>query len=284
MNKTGIICDLTYTRHPCFRNYYHAIVSLYGATRIVNSPIDLNGLDILFIGDDHWYEHKIIWQQPDFIDKCNADSIKVVVFTTERILNSSFPWNIENLEFLKKFNEVYHYTIDVDDCIELGTKLNRVRMSRRYKDYIKVPDEKIDKIVFVGNTNCLCSSYEARIKTLTAISDLIYLHMIPPTIETWEEYMATIAQYRFVLSPLGNGNSFPMRFYEILLAKSIPIQQVRENTLQYYDIEANLTDCIYFREASELPEKIKNFTLSRSDTEFWLEDYIKELMEGEGLL
>ena len=284
MKKVGIICDLEYTRHPCFRNYYHAIVSIYGLSRIVKTPIDLDGLDILFIGDDHWFNHKTIWQQPEFIDKCNTDKIKIVVFTTEKILNSHFPWNTENLEFLRKFNEVYHYTIDVDDCIELGTKLNRIRMSKRYKDYIEIPDKKIDKVVFIGNIDCACSSYEGRIKTLEEIKGLMPLYIIPPTMETWEEYMATIAKYRFVLSPLGNGNLFPMRFYEILLIKSIPIQQVKENTLQYYDTEAGLKDCIYFQEASELPEKIKNFTSDRSNTELWLEDYIEGLLKEENLI
>ena len=284
MKKVGIICDLEYTRHPCFRNYYHAIVSIYGLSRIVKTPIDLDGLDILFIGDDHWFNHKTIWQQSEFIDKCNADKIKIVVFTTEKILNSHFPWNIENLEFLRKFNEVYHYTIDVDDCIELGTKLNRVHMAKRYKNYIHIPVEKIDEVVFVGSTYCACSSYDKRLKTLEEIKKLIPLRIIPPNMGTWEEYMRTISQYRFVLSPPCNGNFFPMRFYETLLVGSIPIHQVGENTLQYYDTEAVLPDCIYFQDVNELPEKIKNFPLMRSTSEFWLDDYIETLLKKENLI
>ena len=96
--------------------------------------------------------------------------------------------------------------------------------------------------------------------------------------------MQTIARYRFVLSPIGNGNTFPMRFYEVLLVKSIPIHQIRENTLKYYDIEAEYDDCIYFKEPEELQDKIKESTLLTSHNEFWLEDYIKKLLTEDGLL
>lgn len=284
MKKVGIICDLNYSRHPLFKNYYYAIEYLYGATRLVTTINDLYDLDILFIGDDHWITHKLIWQDEDFIKRCNVLNIKVVVFTTEKILNSNFPWNVQINESLMLFNKLYHYTIDVDDCIALKTKLNRVLISRHYKNYFPPQEEKLDKIVFIGRTDCTWGSYSNRSETLRELAEVISIDILPSTIETWEEYMQTIARYRFVLSPIGNANTFPLRFYETLLVRSIPLHQITENTLQYYDIEAGFDDCIYFKDPGELPEKIKNCTITHSYNELWLEDYIKNLLKGDELL
>ena len=96
--------------------------------------------------------------------------------------------------------------------------------------------------------------------------------------------METLAKYRFVFYPIGNGNFLAFRFYEILLAKSIPICQVRKNTLKYYDIEAKFDDCIFFEQVEELPEKIQNFTLQHSSSELWAEDYLGKILKRDGLL
>jgi hypothetical protein len=96
--------------------------------------------------------------------------------------------------------------------------------------------------------------------------------------------MKTIAGYRFVLSPIGNGNFFTMRFYETLAVGSIPVHQIRNNTLQYYDLEAKFDDCIYFEEPLELKEKIYNFTPLVSHNKLWMEDNVEMLLKKDGLL
>ena len=285
--KVGIICDLDYTRHPCFKNYFYAIEYLYGSIKLVKSPDDLVGLDILFIGDDHYYFHKLVWLNHEFVKSCNDNEISVVVFTTEKILNSCFPWNMENYNRLQDIKKLHHYTIDVDDCEAFGTKLNRVLISKHYRDKVwisKVDDYKTDKIVFIGSTTCFSGSYDKRIETLGKIAEAIPMETIPSTIDSWTEYLQVIGKYRFVLSPLGNANAFPMRFYETLLVGSIPVHQIKDNTLNYYDIEAQFDDCIYFKEPEELPDKINGCTLLRSNREFWMEDYLEKILKEDGLL
>lgn len=283
--NVGIICDLSYSRHRQFRNYYHAIETLYGTPRIITTPEGLQGLDILFVGDDHFYNHKPILIQPGFVNKLNKDKIKTVVFTSEKIFGSSFPWNEDNYHFLQTINDLHHYTYDVDDCKKIGTKLHRLAMSKYYSDYSLLNiDNKKDAVVFIGSTVCDHNSYDARVNTLNKIQKLIPINIIPPTIPSWGAYMNLLANYRFVLSPLGNAHALVTRFYEVLLVKSIPIQQITDETFKYYDIEAGFEDCIFFKDPEEIPDKIKNFTLQSSYSELWLEDYLKTLLTKDGLL
>lgn len=270
----GIICDLDYSRHILFKNYYFAIQNLYSTVKLVETIEDLNGIDMLFIGDDHYRIHKAILWQEGFIDKCNSDNIKVVVFTTERIFNSAFSWNEDNYRKLMTIKSLYHYTSDVDDCIKLGVKLNRMLISKHFK---KVESEKLDQIVFIGSKEN--DSYKERRDCIKIVDPIII-----ESIDTWENYINTIARYRFVFCPSGNNNAFTMRFYECLLVGSIPVQQVKENTLNLYNIEAGFKNCLYFQNPEEVSDKIKNCIFTNSDINFWLEDYLQVILTEDGLL
>lgn len=278
----GIIFDTTYTAHHLFYSYFFSVSNIFGLTKNVKTLKDLDGIEMLFIGDDHFESHKKVWQQEGFIEKCNADGIKVVVFTNERILESFFPWNKDNLIKLKKFKNLYHYAIDVDDCKKLGLKLNRQSLSRTFRDEISFKDiEKKNKVVFIGRTNG--KSYRERRIILDYIQKVIEVDIIEAKIPEWEDYMRTIAGYRFVLSPIGNGNFFPMRFYEALAVYSIPIHQVRENTLDLYDIERGYDDCIFFSRPKDIKAKIQNCTLTRSHNMIWMEDNMETLFNQDNL-
>lgn len=280
-----MICDLSFSRHRQFRNYYHALESLYGDVRIVTSVEGLTGLDILFIGDDHFYNHKPILTASGFVEQCNLLGIEVVVFTSEKMFGSAFPWNEDNYKFLQSIRLLHHFAYDVDDCEKAGLKLHRLAMSKYYKNCVDVNVEtKLDQIVFIGSTTCTHDSYKERIDTLTKIQKLVPVDVIKPDIEYWEDYMKVLSKYRFVLSPLGNANTLVTRFYETLLVKSIPIQQVKDNTLKWYDIEARFRDCIFFKNPEELPEKINNCTLQQSSSEIWIEDYFEKILTEKGLL
>lgn len=281
MNVVGIICDLEYSRHHLFRSYYYSVKNLYGLPKRVKGIEDLQGLRLLFIGDDHYGPHKEIWQGKGFIEECNKRSIHVVVMTNERIMDAFFPWNKEIFIHLRKFNHLTQYVNDVDDCTKLGLKLNRQAMSRSLAPINSFPEKK-NRMVFVGNVKC--GSYQERVMVLKEIQKVMEVDIIAATIPTWEDYMKTIAGYRFVFSPIGNGNFFPMRFYEALAVGSIPVHQVRNNTLQYYDLERGFDDCIYFEEPNELKEKIRNFTLSTSHNVLWMEDNLEIRLKEDNLL
>jgi len=284
MNKIGIICDLNNSRHPLLKSYYHSVKNIYeDVPKIVMNADDLDGVELLFIGDDHYQVHKDVLHKEGFIDRCNVDGIKVVVFTNEKIFNSYFPWNEDNCKIVQTIKNLYHYTIDVDDCKRLGTKLARSAPSKTFKPFTEtLSKDKIDKAVFIGKTGRQCASYTERSIMLRKAG--IEIDILPPTLPNWSAYMTELSKYRFVFSPIGNGNFFTMRFYEALAVNSIPIHQVREDTLDYYDIEATFDDCIFFQKVEEIPEKIKTFTQKTSHNILWMEDMIELLLKKDGLL
>ena len=63
-----------------------------------------------------------------------------------------------------------------------------------------------------------------------------------------------------------------------MLVNSIPIQQIKANTLKHYDIENKFEDCIFFENASEIYEKMRNITLEKSYNNIFLEDQIKNIL------
>jgi len=282
MSKVGIICDLMYKRHHLFQSYYHSVTHFYGPLKVVKTVPDLEGLEILFIGDDHYQVHKEVWQQNGFIRYCNIHKIKVVVLTNEKILNSFFPWNKDNLLRLKELDYLYHYTNDVDDCDLLGLKLNRQAMSKFFKPYINIPKNKKDKVLFIGRTDC--ASYVERKEVIREVQKYLEMDIVSSTIPLWEDYLNLISEYKYVLSPIGNGNFFPMRFYEALAVKSIPIHQVRGNTLDLYNIESKFEDCIFFKNPAELKDKLRNFTSPDTRNELWMEDNLEVLLKLDNLL
>ena len=284
MNNVGIICDLENNKHPLLKSYYHSVVNLYGAEPIiVTCSADLEGIDLLFVGDDHYIPHKTILHAPDFIDRCNSDNIKVVVFTNERIFDAYFPWNVDNYKAITKIKNLYHYAIDVDDCKKLGIRLCRSAPSKYFAPKLaSLEKDKTDSTIFIGKTNQQCKSYNERGEVLRDAGILIFIH--PPTVSTWAKYMRMYSGHRFVFSPIGNGNFFTMRFYEALAVGSIPIHQVRHDTLEYYDIEAKFDDCIFFEDPREVPEKVKNCTFKKSHNVLWMEDWMKVLLTDDNLL
>ena len=275
MLNVGTICDLSFSRHPQFKSYFYALEKMFGSVKLVNGKSDLLGIDILVVGDDHYEPHRNILQSTGFIECCNTLGIKVVVLTTEATLNSRFPWDIKTLDYLSQINMLYHFTADVDDCIALGIKVHRISISCNYENIYSYSDKK-NKAVFIGSMG---THYEERKATLEFLNKAINIDIIRAGVPTWMDYMKILSQYRFVLSPIGCGNFLPTRFYEALAVGSIPIQQVRNNTLDYYDIEKGFDDCIFFENPSEVQQKIKECSLPVSHNRLWTEDNLKIIFE-----
>lgn len=265
--NVGIINDTSYTGSITVSNYWYAIQNLFENVKIIKSANDLNGLDILFIGNDHFGGHLGIWNNDYFINTCNNLGIKVFVHTCEYIHTKVFPWNIDIQRNIEKFHNIAQRVIDVNDAIILNKKIARCLCSKFYKDKITIPETKINKCVFIGTT------YDHRVKLISDLSKKIEIDTFPKDLKSWEEYMSIIAQYRFVLSPYStDSNTFHLKFYEALLVDSIPIHQIHENTLQHYTVEAQYDDVIYFINGEEIPEKVANCKYEKSYHKPWLEE------------
>lgn len=280
--KIGLIYNLEDDKHILFKSYYHSISSFYKNIKKINDLNDLSDIKMLFIGDEHFIPHRKVWKNINFINRCNNLNIKVVIFNNEKIMDSDFPWNEENQGYINKFNNVYQYVSDIDDVIKLNKRFNRMPPSKYIKNFINNIDvnNKMNKAIFIGNIQ-----YKNRCNILNSINSIIETDIIESSINmSWGKYINKLSKYKFVISPFGNAHFFPMRFYEILLVKSIPIQEIKHNTLQYYDIESKYDDCIFFENILELDDKINNFKLDCSHNMLWLEDNMEILLKESGLL
>lgn len=279
MKRAGIICDLSFEKHTQFKNYYYALTEVYGSIRIVYSIKDLEGLDVLFIGDGCFGPHMDVYQQKGFLPACDEKEISVVLFSSEKINSSRFPHVYGLYQQISKCKKFYQYNYDVDDVEIFKSKLHRLSMSRHYKDYLRLRSiPKQNKVIFFGTI------YSWRRPVLEYISSHFELDVFNSDNRSWEEYLKLIAGYRFVLSPLGDANALVTRFYETLLVGSIPLQQVKENTLLHYDIESTFRDCIFFRDVKKLSGKLVDFDLQSSSSEIWLEDYLTTILKEDNLL
>jgi len=276
--KIGIICDLGYKKSICMANYYHALCNIFDDVKTIKNVEDLKDIEVLFIGNDHYEPHKTIWKNDNFINICNSNQIKVCVYTAENILHSIYPHNIKIQRDLERFDNLYQRVIDPDDAIILNKKIARCSCSKHYKDAISIPPQKMNKCVFIGYM------YDHRRNLINKLKHNIDIDVIEP-IESWQEYMSTLAKYRFVLSPNSYvANCFHLKFYEALLVNSIPIHQVHDNTLEYYPIEAKYEDALYFKTGDEIPDLIKNCSVETSYNKPWLEDELIDFFEEHDII
>lgn len=278
--NVGIICDLTFEKHIGINNYFYAINNIFENVKLVNDTNDLDDIDILFIGNEHFQPHRKIWQSQLFQKKCNLNNIKIVIFSCERIFNSSFSHNVEIQKSLQQFDNLYQYAIDVDDVEILGCNLLQASISKKYSDVITHQDKE-NKCAFLGRTDCF--SYGERKDLINNINKDIEIVFLKKQ-EKWVDYIKELSKYRFVLSPLGNANSLNLKFYEILLAKSIPIQQIRNNTLLHYKEESKFDDCVFFENVCEIKNKIINCTLQTSINMVYLESHITKLLKKDKII
>jgi hypothetical protein len=139
-------------------------------------------------------------------------------------------------------------------------------------------------MVFIGSTSCPQGSYDNRKKALEEINKVIPMTIIDNGKLNWEDYMRTIAGYRFVLCPLGNSNFLTMRFYEVLAVGSIPVQQISQDISTYYNIESKFDDCVFFDKVSEIKSKMDACNILTSHNEYWAEDNLQRILKEDHFL
>jgi hypothetical protein len=272
MKNVGIICYLPYTRSIVISIYYYAIKNIYGNVRIIEKPSDLDGLDIVIIGNDHFGYHTLIWDNDEFVNKCNNNNIQVIVIGAEKIKNTVYPHNEKLLNTLSKIKNLKHYVWDVEDAKLLNKEILGYAPSLYYKNCVDTKNKK-NKCLFIGQYQP--SQYEERRKILSTINNYIETDIITDFQGDWKDYLQLYAGYKYALCPIsGTSNAIPFRFYEAMLVDTIPILQVRSDTLAYHSDESKLKDCIFFQQADELKDILLNFNADRCHSKLWLEDKI----------
>jgi hypothetical protein len=275
----GIICDLTFKYHWLQENYYLSLKNIFDEIKIINNENDLDSIEKLFICDEHFTTNKKIWMSDKFIEKCNVLKIQVIIFNNEKIFNSFFPWNEDIQKNVDKFKYKIQFVYDINDALIIGTEVNKTYMSKEYKkifDVLKNGDKK-NKLIFIGNYSN--ATYVNRIQLLNDIKNKFDVDILPSdSNRTMKEYFDLINKYKYVLSPIGNGDFIPMRFYETLLVGSIPVQQFLNNKLlNFFDEEKKIA--IFFNDVNKLS---LNDNLRKID--YYMEDYMTNVLQKYNII
>ena len=242
--KIGVIADLQLEQ---LASYYEAARNIFENVRLVKSKADLKGIDAVLCGNDHFQPHRDIWENDEFIEEVNQLSIPFFAHTVEHIDSKVFPWNLKIQANLNKFSKLRQRCWDVNDAKKYGTKLARVLISENYlKNYEP------------------CRNKNRKVDTI-------------PRIEiSYRTFLSILASYKFIFSPLSiSSTGLPGRFYEALAVGSCPIQQVANETLGAYSLEASFQDAIFFKDIKEVGDKANNHHLTETANVMTLEEELK---------
>ncbi len=279
--NVGIICERSYQRSLLIENYYYVIKNIYGDVKHVKDINDLNEIDILFIGNEHFGFHRNIWFNGDFLNRCNDLKIKVVIIGGEKILNTHYPECILMQQAIESIKDHHQYVWDVDDAIAMNKKIIGYPMSKHYKQFFNCT-EKNNKCLFIGQYTH--PVYKERQHVLDKVKNYVDTVIMTDLPNNWQDYLNIYCGYKYSLCPISTySNGIPTRFYEALLTNCIPILQVRKNTLEFYKEESQVKEAIFFEDVDELQEKIKNHPYERCETQIWGEDKMKKLFKEDGI-
>ena len=275
--KIGIICDLSATYNIAIQNFWYTLNNIFHDVKMVKNVYDLKGLEYLFIGNEHYIPHKSVWNNKSFIDECNRENIKVIVWCGEQIHTPFYPNNLESQKSIEMFKNCYQVVMDVNDAKILNKEIISTPFSYNFSN-LKKKYDKIDRMCFVGSLST--PWYQKRVDTIEELKKIYDFDVFENKFQTYQEYINLLSKYKFVLNPHSMElNGFSGRFYETLLVNSIPVQQVYNNTLDYYTVEREYKDVIYFEDVDEIVEKIKKCDLDESYSTLWFEDVLIKFFE-----
>lgn len=280
----GIICtdDLNIVGHSMFMNYRMALYNAFGIKNFkdVHYSTDLEGCTHLFIIDEHFRSNLDIWSKEDFIKVLNDKNIKVIIFNSEKIYIKAFPWNVEIQEKVKSIKSHVQFVCDIDEARLFGMKeINKFFISKSLIFDIPKIDKKLDRILFIGQIEG--EQYRDRRKLLEDVKAMGMQVDINNSQRklSYRRILELYNSYKYVLCPIGTGKWFSYRHYEVTRLGSIPIQQVTEDMIEWFD---ELQDTsIFFTNVKDIENKINNFKLSGK--EIVLEDYFNTLKLTEYL-
>ena len=277
MKKIGLIChdDIKIAGHSLFSNYKKSLMNYFNKCSFidVSSVHDLNdSLDCIIIADDHFAPHVQIWKNDMFIEKINNLNLRVCVLNNEKVYSSQFPWNIDHqnkLETIKKLTQLFS---DVEDFKIKGGTLNKHGLLSRDQKFSIDKYEKKDRILFLGQAEG--GQYHRRQVLLNQITQKA--SKIPIDIKvtnrklTYNEFIETMAQYKYILNPLGTADFINLRFYEALELGCIPIQQFTDEMIPHYSKE--LEYCIPFVGLNDI-----NLNKEFKKMDYYMEDFFEEI-------
>lgn len=249
----GIIVDLNYNNSPAFSSYYYACLNIFKNVKVVNGIQDLENIDILLCGNEHFHNHLMVWSNNEFINYCNNNNIPFFAHTVEHINTPIYQHNIDIQTKLETYKLLRQRCWDINDSKEKNRNIARVLLSKNFLNY-KKPETKKNNIIFIGKI------YPNRRELLNELTKHIEVDIIERGNYNYFDFISKLSEYKYVLSPKSQlVNGIPGRFYESLWVDSIPLQEVYNDTLDYYTIERDIPNTIFFETTEELITKLKSY-------------------------
>ena len=271
----GIICqdNIEKVGHGLFLNFRLALENyLKQEFKNIYNVQDLDAVDILIIIDEHYHHHVDVWKNDSFINKLNCKNIKTVVFNFERIHSMSFPWALDLQKKLETIINLIQFVSDVEDAALYKKIFVNKQCLSRDTVLIAPVKEKKERILFMGQIN---NYYPTRREI---IADLIATRMPFDVIATnrsysYLQFLQKINEYKYIFNPLGTGKFVNLRFYEALKLGCIPVQQVTNNMVSWYN---ELPSSFTFTNVDQITfNRLQEF--EPAGREFYLEDYFESI-------
>ena len=274
----GLLCtdNLELVGHSMFQNYRYALYNYFEGKMFKNirNISDLDGITHLFIIDEHFRYNLSIWGNEAFINKLNKENIRVIIFNSEKIYISSFPWNVEIQRKVQSINNCHQFVCDIDEAKMFNEKIiNKFFISKTTSFGLDIKKNKLERILFIGQVDG--GQYRARREMLDRIKKL----GLPLDVQNSKRNIPYLNilnlynNYKYVLCPIGTGKWFSYRHYEVTHFGSIPIQQVTEDMIGWFS-ELQKTS-IFFTNPEEIRENIGKFEITGK--EIMLEDYFEKI-------
>lgn len=269
----GILYDENYSDHNLFKNFGQALKNYFSDYKHVKSIDDLTGIKTLIIVDEHLATNVEIWKNDNFINSINKNKIKTIIFNFEKIYDSQFPWNEAHQQQVERIENLHQFFSDIDDSKRNNQSIiNKQFLSKDVS--IKRSTGKKNKILFIGQISGPQYSNRANVlRTFRQHLPVEELDIVDSKREyTYDEYLDILSQYKYILNPLGTGKFLNLRFYEALELGCIPVQQVTDDMIKYYD---ELKYSIAFRDFNDLASK-KIHHIQKYNS-YYLEDYFEDI-------
>lgn len=259
--------------HSLFLNFRQALKNyLKQDFKNINNVQDLEAVDLLIIVDEHYAPHVDVWKNDSFINELNFKKIKTVVFNFERIHSKSFPWNVDHQKKLETINNLIQFVSDVEDATLYNKPFVNKQYLSRDTTLIAPIKEKKERILFMGQIN---NYYPTRRKIISELSatDIPFDIIVTNRTYSYIDFLQKINEYKYIFNPLGTGKFVNLRFYEALKLGCIPIQQVTDNMVSWYN---ELPRSFVFTNVDQITFNLLQ-KFEPVSQEFYLEDFFESV-------
>lgn len=276
IKKAKIICDINpiHSSYRIFYSYVSALKNIHSTTEWVEE-----GFDTLFIIDECFGPHRP--QYLKYVNYCNENNIRVIIFNLEKIFNSHFPESLTVQKWMESFNNHIQYPVDLEDSLLLQKPPTKAMISKTIaQDILKhcniIPFEnKKNKILFKG------SLYPIRKKQIQIIKQQTNLEVdvYEGNSGSFYDYMNLLNQYKYIIAATGTGIFLNPRFYEALMMQCKPIVFLSDTSFENrkdFNPE-HLFKQFYKQEIQKSINASSPFTLLSTETspyDLYLDDYI----------